>query len=166
MPGPAPESKTREQIEQELANYLAEYQKALEKKYEETLGQVSVLEERRKKIEEKRKLVENEWWAGSGTKEYASSVNIIDLGVTGASFSVTGASVGVTGLEMQFGMWKTGLWGCYESPNGITIHTAATKAHADLLANVEGLVKDVNELNENVGELLANENDAQRVAVP
>lgn len=162
MPGPAPESKTKEQIEQELNNCLVEYRKLLESKFAEAESQVKALEDKYNDIKKERSRIDAKWWAGS-RESYSSSVNFISMGATAVSISMTGGSVGLTMVEQLSGLKKSGVWGAYFSPSGFTCETAAKKAHTAAIEYEKEVVESVKELTESCNRMLQNSANVLKV---
>lgn len=142
MPGPAPETKTKEEIEQELNNWLDVYRKTLEDKFAETESQVKALEDKYNDIKKERSRIDAKWWAGS-RESFSSSVNFISMGATAVSLSVTGVSAGLTLVEQLSGLKKSGVWGAYFSPSVFTCEAAAKKAHTAAIETETAMTNNV-----------------------
>lgn len=144
-PTPTPTPKSDEEIKQELSNYLALYRAQLQEKYNTIQKDIEELEKLRKKVEDERKLVDYGWAKGS-RDNFSSSVNIVSVGVTGASFSLTGASIGLAGVEQSSGLIKSGVWGAYKAPAAVDRRTAVSQSYVELEHQEAALVKEVNAL--------------------
>ena len=161
-PTPKPVPKSDDEIRQELSNYLVLYRAQLQEKYNTIQKDIEELEKLRKKVEDERKLVYFGWAKGS-RDNFSSSVNIVSVGVTGASFSLTGASIGLAGVEQSSGLIKSGVWGAYKAPAAVDRRTAVSQSYVELEHQEAALVKEVNALAAECKKLVENHNSLLRI---
>lgn len=161
-PVPTPTPKSDEEIKQELSNYLALYRAQLQEKYNTIQKNIEELEKLRKDVEDERKRVDYGWAKGS-RDNFSSSVNIVSVGVTGASFSLTGASIGLAGVEQSSGLIKSGVWGAYKAPAAVDRRTAVSQSYVELEHQEAALVKEVNALAAERKNLVENHNSLLQI---